>query len=143
MGGHVDSVWQVSLRPTFRSRKTKLALGAWICFYLIAAGRVIWTDHSDATQTIATLRANNQVLGQRLQAGSRETLPTVNTVTLDEANRFRALRDHHLELLRPVLRSESEHLRSLAEEIKTQGHVAPMREGEAKASSSAELCRRS
>jgi hypothetical protein len=131
-----DSLWQVSLRPTLRNWKTKIALGAWICFYLIAVGRVSWTDHLDSMQKITELRTKNQELEGRLKARTVEASRLVNP---DEANRLRALRDKHFELLRPVLRSESTHLKSIAEQIRTQGHLGPVRESDAKISASAEL----
>src|SRR6516164_9659848 len=67
-----DSLWQVSLRPTLRNWKTKIALGAWICFYLIAVGRVSWTDHLDSMQKITELRTKNQELEGRLKARTVE-----------------------------------------------------------------------
>jgi hypothetical protein len=107
-------------------------LATTLTVFLVAVPVTVLRDHNDL------VAANARLISETHKRPEKEHAPQ-QSVNPDESNRARALRDQHYELLRPVLKSELSHLKGIAEQIRTQGHFAPMREGGAKNNASAEL----
>lgn len=132
---HNVAVFRNQARDLFKA--TVITVGALLLIVFLAAVPVtVLRDHNDLVAANARLISETRKL-----RAAKEPAPQ-QSVNPDESNRARALRDRHFELLRPILRSESSHLKGIAEQIRTQGHFAPMREGEDKNTPSTECGRR-
>jgi hypothetical protein len=77
---------------------------------------------------------------QSSTAATASTLASLQGITV-QMNRAiqRQLRDRHLDLLRPVLKSESSHLKGAADEIKARAHIGGMTSREAQDNPSSRL----
>ena len=105
-----------------------------LAIFVFAVSVTVLRDHNDLVAANARLISETRKLRAEKEPEPHwRRLPHFDdqpSVEPDESNRARALRDQHYQLLRPVLKSESAHLKVVAEQVGSKGHFAPILEDE-------------